>query len=215
MGNRINMVGLQFGRLTVISDLPADGSKNRRVRCLCLCGTETSVFILGLRQGKTRSCGCLHRDSARIKATKHGKSKTIEWKIWCNVIDRCENSKSTYYRDYGGRGISIHPSWRHDFSSFYQAVGPRPSPKHSLDRIDNDGDYAPGNVRWATKTQQARNCRWNQHLTINSERKTIAEWAEIAGIKYATFWGRVKNGWPKHRLFLPVRRPPYDLWEGA
>lgn len=128
-----------------------------RVRfiCKCDCGVTKSILSALLTRGKAVSCGCYRLESHTI----HGASKSPEFKLWCGIKDRCINSKSPRYPYYGGRGIRIHPTWENDFGTFLAAVGLRPSPTHSLDRINNNGDYAPGNVRWATSKEQVNNRR--------------------------------------------------------
>lgn len=125
---------------------------------------------------------------------KHGMSRDPLYKLWLNVKDRCRNPRNPYFHNYGGRGISLHPAWAESFPAFRMGVGERPSPAHSLDRIDNDGHYRPGNVRWVTKKQQARNQRKNHLLTHNGVTKPIAEWAEEIGLRPSTLHYRVTRG---------------------
>lgn len=121
--------------------------------CLCSCGKEVVVRGSSLRTGKTKSCGC-----QKGKPT-HGMTGTSEYQAWVNMRSRCYDEKNTYYKDYGGRGIQVCPEWINSFSNFIAHVGLKPSPEYSLDRIDVNGDYSPGNVRWATGKQQVRNTR--------------------------------------------------------
>lgn len=112
------------------------------------------------------------------------------------MINRCENPKNKSFADYGARGVSVCKRWRSSFESFLADMGERPSPVHSLDRVDNDGDYAPGNCRWSTRSEQNRNRRNTAWLTIDGETLRIEEWAERAGVKRATIYKRRQRGWP-------------------
>ncbi len=147
-----------FGQLTVLRRIPAT-SKGARWLCKCTCGTYIEVASKHLLNGHTKSCKCLQHKTN----FKHGytacSSIPAEYSAWQNMKDRCINIKAKAYKDYGSRGISISPDWVDNFEAFYQSVGPRPTSKHSIDRINNDGNYEPGNVRWATKKEQAVNRR--------------------------------------------------------
>lgn len=130
------------------------------------------------------------------------KAHPSERAIWIGMIRRCGDSGHVGFRDYGGRGISVCESWRESFAAFLADMGPRPSPKHSIDRFpNNDGNYEPGNCRWATYTQQARNTRANRIVTWRGETHCISEWAEIVGLPYMTLLFRVRRGWPLDRVF--------------
>jgi hypothetical protein len=153
----IALDGLTFGRLSVRSRVP-DGSKDWMWYCDCTCGGAVVATSSNLRSGRTRSCGCLQVES-RAKPRTHGKSSMREFQAWYNMKKRCINPSHPSYLSYGGRGISVCPEWLGSFEAFYEHIGPRPSPDHSVDRINNNGNYEPGNVRWATRTQQQRNRR--------------------------------------------------------
>jgi hypothetical protein len=149
--------GDRFGRWLAVA--PATSRKNSAFwNCLCECGTRRRVLARNLKSGLSRSCGCLLKDVNRQREITHGMSKSAEYKIWIHMIGRCSNPKLNRWHRYGGRGISVCDRWRKSFSSFFLDVGPRPSSAHSLDRFPNpDGNYEPGNVRWATAREQARN----------------------------------------------------------
>lgn len=125
--------------------------------CHCDCGTVKSVRSMSLLNGGSQSCGCLRNGSSNTRS--HGMTGTPEFVAWQNMKARCYSLSCIQFKDYGGRGISVCDEWLHDFQAFYDHVGPRPSSQHSLDRIDNNGDYEPGNVRWATRAQQNSNRR--------------------------------------------------------
>lgn len=152
----------RYGRLTVIAEL---AGARRRVMCVCDCGTVKTFRLDHLRAGRSRSCGCLHNELAAVRtavvAYRHGHATHPLYRTWWNMIDRCENPACSAFDSYGGRGITVCAGW-HDVAAFIGWIeanlGPRP-PGKSLDRIDNDGNYEAGNMRWATPAQQARNRR--------------------------------------------------------
>ena len=154
----IQLEGQRFGRLTVLSRSINNTHRHSRWLCLCECGTEKIVAIGHLRTGGVKSCGCLRREVVTNTKTKHGGAYSSEYTSWAGMFQRCTNPKNQDYADYGGRGIQVWKAWK-DFRNFLKDVGPKPSPKLSLDRINNEGNYEPGNVRWATQAQQVRNSR--------------------------------------------------------
>ena len=153
MSTLIDLNGETFGRLTVVTRAINDEHGNTQWRCRCTCGNRCTVRASSLTGGRTHSCGC-DRDTS---ATKHGMSRTPEYRAWCSMRQRCENSGHPDYPAYGGRGITVDPRWD-DFLTFLADMGPRPHGT-SLDRIDNERGYGPGLCRWATPTEQARNRR--------------------------------------------------------
>lgn len=147
-----DLTGRRFGCWSVLERRGNDASRSARWLCRCDCGEETLVSSDALRHGKSGSCGCVVR-------TQSGDSGSPEYAAWNAAIHRCHNPQTGNYADYGGRGISVCDAWRESYAAFLSHIGRRPSSRHSLDRIDNDGHYEPGNVRWATKKQQLGNRR--------------------------------------------------------
>ena len=185
----IDLSGKTFGRLTVLSI-----AENRRGKifweCECSCG-KSGFAISGsnLRTGHTTSCGC-YRDEKR-RHPHHGGRKSTEYTIWCGIKARCENPKNPAYSRYGGRGIKVHPQWSKDFQSFINDMGARPSLAHSIDRVDNDKNYEPGNCRWATRSEQIRNskrsasCKEFDHLTKPEMHEDILRLEKALGVSEA------------------------------
>ncbi len=164
----VDISGLKFGRLRVLSRVVV--ADNRPYwHCLCDCGTMITVRSKSLRSGNTKSCGCLHLETNRTNRVTHGMSYTPEYRIWCHMLGRCNNPKSSDFKYYGGRGIRVCNRWSQSFADFYSDVGPRPSPKHSIDRINNDKNYEPINCKWSTHSEQMKNRRPD---TYNARERT-------------------------------------------
>jgi hypothetical protein len=136
---------------------------------------------------------------------KHGMSYTPEYRAWTSMIQRCEYEKCASYHRYGGRGIRVCQRWRESFDSFYADLGARPA-KHSLDRIDSNGHYEPGNCKWSTKAEQQRNCRSNVRITVGDRTMCASEWARESGLNRSTIMGRLRRGLPPEQVVSPERR---------
>jgi hypothetical protein len=222
MGRKaIDMTGMVCSRLTVI-DRAGLGSNGAEWNCVCACGRTVSAAGPLLRRGAVKSCGCLKAEvgaahlaayaaTGKHAALRHGEAKagqeSVEWRTWHSVKRRCDPAAARIFPDYAGRGISMHQDWRQSFEAFVAAVGRRPGPGYSLDRYpNNDGNYEPGNVRWATRKQQARNRRNSLYIECGNEWRTLAEWSEITGLKNTTIRGRLRAGWPVERALQCSRK---------
>lgn len=150
-------IGDKNGRLTLLEVVPMVKGGNRKGIFLCDCGNTTSAVISHVKYGRTKSCGCLRKDVAAKKGTKHGMHGTGTYGTWTAMIARCENPNNMHFDYYGGRGISVCERW-HDFISFYEDMGERPEGM-TLDRINNDAGYSKENCRWATQAEQVINQR--------------------------------------------------------
>lgn len=186
-----DLTGQVYGRLTVAGYAGKIGTK-QCWHCVCTCGTRRTISSNSFRTGNAKSCGCLQLEAVtravRQRCTTHGWSKTTEYRAYCHAKERCNNPNVEKFRHYGGRGI------RFEFDSFEQFIaelGPRPA-GCSIDRIDNDGHYAPGNVRWSTKTEQIRN---RSVATILPSGARAADAAEAIGLVAQTILERLKRGW--------------------
>lgn len=191
----IDMMGQVFGRWKVIARAEGDPSSNSTYwSCVCRCGNHRVVDGSSLRRGTSVSCGC-HRAEVmgRIKR-KHGMTGTSEYKIWGAMIRRCYSPQDSVYHNYGGRGIKVCDRWRNSFEAFLQDMGRRPANK-SIDRIDNNGNYEPGNCRWASALVQTNNMRTNRILELDGKSRTLAEWARHAGMSAGVLRGRLTRGW--------------------
>jgi hypothetical protein len=203
--NRLDLTGQRFGRLIVL-----EVAETRKGvlwwRCRCDCGVEVEVRSQQLRIGQAKSCGCLRREVGRARtasggemdARKHGAYQTPEYAAWHGARGRCLSPTNKDFPNYGGRGITIDPRWS-TFEAFLADMGPRPSPRHTLDRRDNDGPYSKDNCRWATRKEQQRNRSTAVRLTLNGETLCVAEWSERLGLPHSTILHRLARGWPVER----------------
>lgn len=193
-------VGWRFGRLAVIRPLPPVPDEIRKVACRCDCG-EVVILPINTLGTKTNSCGCLRRDLI----TTHGMHNTPEYRAWNDMIQRCKSPKNRFYQNYGGRGIKVCDQWL-KFDAFIKDVGIRPSNKHSLDRINNDGNYEPGNVRWAEREIQDNNKTTSTRITFNGETLSVAQWGRKLGLHREVLRYRLKH-WPVEKaLTKPSQR---------
>jgi hypothetical protein len=202
-----------YGRALIIREVEKT-SKKRRVECVCECGTVFRVDLASLREGRTKSCGCLNREMASKTHTTHGcsngsKGKREEYGIWCDMLKRCRNPNHKWFHRYGGRGIAVCAEWANNFAAFLAYIGARPTKEHTLDRWPNkDGNYEPGNVRWANWTEQQRNRSTNVYVERGGRIRLMIEVCEETGVPYNTAKSRRLRGVPDSQLFIEASETP-------
>jgi len=198
-------IGHRFHRITVISEPFKEGLRQPRVMVRCDCGVEYSMFEFSAKRGNTVQCkDCAKSSPNRSAAAKrmgranktHGQVGTPEYRAWNAMKNRCLIPTVKAYPSYGGRGIKVSPLWLNDFPAFLSHVGPRPSPQHSLDRLDNNGNYEPGNVAWRTFSEQNANRRNSVNIEFRGESVPLAELARRFDMPYCKLHRRiVRLGW--------------------
>ncbi len=191
--------GMRFWRLVVLRRGPNACRRLTAWICRCDCGGEATVTSSKLISGHTKSCGCLAREMATVLNASHGYTKgrtkarplPPEDQAWCAAKRRCFTTSDQNFKHYGGRGIRMCDEWRHDYGRFFADMGPRPSPRHSLDRIDVNGDYKAANCRWATPREQAQNTTTNVRIHVAGELVVLKEAARRAGVSYLALYKAV------------------------
>lgn len=198
-------IGSRFGKLILLAECDSttkpSGQKSRMVKAICDCGKEKVLNLFNVLYGRSTSCGC-NRDGHPV----HGMSKTPTWISWAAMLQRCNDPKCVSFPRYGGRGVSVCSQWK-DFQAFLADMGGRPEGT-SIDRFPNGkGNYEPGNCRWATLKQQARNMSNNRFFTHDGKTLILAEWAELQHINSSTIRTRLRDGWGIERaLTTPTRK---------
>lgn len=196
MGFRIDLTGQKFGKLTVMSFADMDRERRSLWVCKCECGNIHVVKSNSLKTNHTKSCGCANHRNYR-----HGMKNTPLYQAWKGMKTRCQNPNNPKYKDYGGRGIKVCDKWQ-IFQGFLEDMGPTHKPGLSIDRIDNDGNYEPGNCRWATRIEQQSNTRKNRFITYKGKTRTIAQWSRELNIKYQVLYSRLTlSDWPPEKAF--------------
>lgn len=207
-GGVLARVGDTYERLTILSIIRGSNGVRGRFVVRCVCGVVKQ--IMSTEWKFTKSCGCWKRDypGARTHglSTLNGKV-TPECRAWHHMIGRCHHEDHVAYEDYGGRGIKVCKRWRDSFPNFLADVGRRPSPKHSLGRINNDKGYVRSNVRWQTLAEQSTNKRSTRLIKFRGETLAAKHWAERLNISYSTLLGRLLRGWIIRRaLTEPIQK---------
>lgn len=190
-----DLKGQSFGKLMVIDRAEVDKS-GVWWNCSCDCGEIKAIRGQSLTSGDTKSCGCHSVKFRTPLNTTHGEaSNTPEWSAWQNMKQRCLCHTHKSYRNYGGRGIKVSKEWTDSYIRFLMDMGRRPTPKHSLDRIDNNGDYEPGNCRWTTTSMQSNNKSNNKIIKYRGVTRTLGQWSNIFSIKRKMLYARLCRGW--------------------
>lgn len=192
--NRINMKGMRYGRIVAIQECGKASSGDLKWLFECDCGNEFIANGYYARSGKVISCPKCSSERVKQASVKHGKSNSPEFSTWTDIQTRCYNKNSSAYKDYGGRGIVVCGRWLESFDNFLSDMGEKPSKLHSIDRINNNGNYEPNNCRWATIETQANNKRNNRKLTINGVTKNMSEWAKECNISSTAILLRLRKG---------------------
>lgn len=196
-----DLSGRTFGRLVVVERGENFGSTVGWV-CRCACGTLKTVRSVCLKRGHTASCGCYHRDRMRECHFTHGMTRKPEYQAWNHMIQRCYNERTCNFNNYGGRGITVCVRWRKAFINFFNDMGLKPSPKHSIDRINNNKGYSPSNCRWSNCVQQAHNKRNTRHIFFKGETLCLKDWCRRLNIDYKNAHRRIfARGWSIERAF--------------
>lgn len=201
MGKFKDLTGQTFGRLTVIERVGVRKNGHILWKCVCNCPEpkKNEVIVDGnsLQCGNTKSCGCIKSEMLCKRNRKHGLYGTKSYKTWQDMKARCYNLNDPGYKDWGGRGITVHKAWKDNFQAFYEDVSKLPhfgEEGYTLDRINNDtGNYEPGNVRWATDKEQSNNRRSNHLIEYKGKTQTMKQWAEELEINYQTLARRINT----------------------
>lgn len=217
MAATTKLIGKVFGRLTVVQRAENNKRGEAQWRCACSCGGTAVTKTNLLTSGHTKSCGCLQRErtsaAAKISSRTHGESKCPEWISWHSMRARCQYQTSINFERYGGRGVKVCDRWQ-KYENFLADMGRKPTPAHTLDRIDPDGHYEPTNCRWASKVEQANNRRDNHRITIGGRdvtiRDAIREAGSVISVRGAVL--RLQKGMPPELAVSLPSRGRFGQW---
>lgn len=211
-GKFVDLTGAVFGKLLVLERQKSPELKHAASRwlCKCECGNTLTVRADSLRRGQ-QSCGCYRSEETIEKVREvgrqnktHGKTLTSTYHSWMTMKARCSNPNSNRHSNYGGRGIKVCERWA-KFENFLEDMGERPDGM-SLDRINSDGDYEPGNCKWSTQKEQQNNRRNNMLIELDGVTMTLAQWSEKTGFDATTISTRIRRGWSCHDALTVVPR---------
>lgn len=193
----LDLVGQRFDRLVVTARAVSRNGSSYWL-CQCDCGNSFEAKGSKLTESRTKSCGCMKADVARelgrVLNRSHGMTGTLEYSSWQNMKSRCLNANTPCFDGYGGRGIGVDPRWVDSFENFFADMGPAPSPDHSIERDDVNGNYSPSNCRWATTQEQANNKRTSVFFQYQGQRYTRTQLCALTGINPSTFQYRIDCG---------------------
>ena len=215
MGRIKDITGKRYGLLVAQNIVGRDKHDNILWLCKCDCGIEVNVCCASLEKGNTKSCGCIHRmfleKLHKDINIKHNRSHTRLYNIWRGMKQRCYVENSIFYKNYGGRGITVCDEWlnkKDGFANFYKwAINNGYKDELTLDRKNNNGNYEPLNCRWTTNIIQSNNKRNNVTITYKNETRSIAEWSRLYDLPYYIIWARFKRGWTANDIFTkPIGR---------
>lgn len=198
---KIPVAGQKFGRLTAI-----EATTGLKWRFRCDCGVEIERVRATVMGGNTKSCGCHKHDSLVAKNTTHGLSSHPLYQRWAGMIQRCTNINHVGWPNYGGRGIKVCDRWL-NFENFLADMGECPSDEHSIERDDSNGNYEPGNCKWATADEQSRNTSRNVIVTVDGKSMTVRDWEIEKGVNRGAFQRRVDLGWPLEKAVTEPIQP--------
>lgn len=208
--NFADLTNRKFDRLTVVGFLGGYkircGKTHYFWSCVCECGGKTVTRTANLLNKRTRSCGCIQKETISKIRKKHGQCGTKEYVSWQNMLKRCNDPSSSHYKYYGGRGIKVCDRWLHSFEHFIADMGACPD-GFSIDRLNNSLGYFPENCAWRDDKSQMRNKRSNKLITHLGETLCVAEWCEKLNLPYNRVYQRLKAGWPVEMIFT---EPPHN-----
>lgn len=211
MGALVDMTGKKFGRLTVLSRDGKDGFGRASWKCVCDCGNVVRVAGYQMRYSTTLSCGCLNREAI----ITHGRSRSKEYQAWHNMVQRCCNPKRKDFPIYGGRGIVVEPAWVHDFAAFHAHIGDAPSNRHTIERIENAGGYVAGNVRWATRAEQAINRSTNILVRWQGKMEVLTVACRSLGLSPESIRGKMRRGMSGEQALTDAIKTKKEARNGA
>ena len=206
-----DLTGERFGQLLVLK-YKGSANNNSTWDCVCDCGNIKTFYANNLKGGTTKSCGhkkitsSPEKDVCILKGyvTIDSDLRTVEYTTWAHMKSRCYNKKNKNYKNYGGRGITICDEWKECFFNFLSDMGLKPTPQHSIERIENNKGYYKENCKWAVMLEQQNNRRSNHHITLNGETHTLAQWCRIKKLRYDSVKKRIKIGWnPQDAFEIP------------
>lgn len=214
--NGENLVGNEFGRLTVIlfstKKRHPSGKTTAFWICRCKCRKEIEVSGDHLRSGHTISCGCFSSEKTIERNSIHGRSKTILYQKWKGMKSRCQNPNNRSYKNYGARGINVSKRWS-NFMNYFNDMGPSFRKGLSIERKDNNGNYEPSNCRWATAKEQANNTRKNRHILMDGKKIRVGDQLKKINLSYVSFLVRIKKGMTElQALTFPKRKRNWRLF---